>query len=145
MKSPFHNNDHHRFTRHKRGGYVMFEIVIAVAIFSLAITGIVVALNASIDAALLVRQEAEMLTKLQNRLEEARFQPMEEGTFADEEPDPQGVLFYREMEPLEFETEDEVIIDDIWRLRIIAEWQDPTGKKQTAHAEIWTRDNSTGG
>jgi hypothetical protein len=118
----------------------MFEIVIAIGIFVTGITSLVVALNAAIDASLQVRQEAMIMTKLQNRLEEARFQPMEEGRFPDEREDPDGVLFIREISPLELETEEGVEIQNLWRLRVIARWDKPDGSTGEDYVEIFARD-----
>lgn len=102
----------------------------------MAITGIVVALNSIIDSSMAVRKENAILVKMETRLAEARFLPLQEGTFPDEEPDVDGVLFTRVVTPLELENKDKVPLGNLFKVQIVASWQDGV-RKENQTAEIY--------
>jgi hypothetical protein len=70
---------------------------------------------------------------------------MEEGRFPDEQEDQDGVLFIREIEPLDLETEDGVEIQNLWKLRVIARWDRADGTTGEDFVEIYARDQGGSG
>jgi hypothetical protein len=122
--------------RTPHSAFILLEVVIAIGVFMVAITGIVVALNAIIDSSLAVRKENTILVKMETRLAEARFLPLQEGTFPDEEPDTEGVLFTRVVTPLEMENKDAVPLGNLFKVQIVATWQDGI-RKESQTAEIY--------
>lgn len=105
-------------------------------VFLVAVTGIVVALNTIIDTSMAVRKENNILVKMETRLAEARFLPLEEGTFPDESPDPEGVLFTRVVTPLEMENKDGIAITNIFKVQVVATWMDGV-REESQTAEIY--------
>lgn len=118
------------------GGFILLEVVIAIGVFMVAVTGIVVALNTIIDTSMVVRKENAILVKMETRLAEARFLPLQEGTFPDEEPDIDGVLFTRIVTPLELVNKDEVTLNNLFKVQMVATWMDGQ-RKETQTAEIY--------
>lgn len=134
MRAPGHSQP--RIQAHAWRGFILFEIVIAIGIFMIAITGIVVALNTIIDSSLAVRKENAILVKMETRLAEARYLPLQEGSFPDEEPDADGVLFTRVVTPVEMQNKDGITLNNIFRVQVVANWQDGI-RKESQTAEIY--------
>ena len=127
---------HHSAFRTPHSAFILLEVVIAIGVFLMAITGIVVALNTIIDSSLAVRKENAILVKMETRLAEARFLPLQEGTFPDEEPDVDGVLFTRVVTPLELQNKDQVPLGNLFQVQIVASWVDGF-RKENQTAEIY--------
>lgn len=51
-----------------RGGFTLFEVLIALAVFMLAVTGLAVALNTALQVALEVRQRSACRAELESRI-----------------------------------------------------------------------------
>jgi prepilin-type N-terminal cleavage/methylation domain-containing protein len=57
-----------RNKRSQRSGFTLFEVLIALAVFMLAVTGLAVALDTALQAALEVRQRSFCRSELESRL-----------------------------------------------------------------------------
>ncbi|MEI6377831.1 MAG: prepilin-type N-terminal cleavage/methylation domain-containing protein [bacterium] len=57
-----------RIKRSQINGFTLFEVLIALAVFMLAVTGLAVALDTALQAALEVRQRSFCRTELESRL-----------------------------------------------------------------------------
>jgi len=62
----------------KAGGFTLFEVLIALAVFMLAVTGLAVALDTALQAALQVRQRSLCRWELESRLAYCQANPPSE-------------------------------------------------------------------
>lgn len=102
-------------------GYLLLEVVIALAIFSLAATGFTVALHKAADASDMASREMQVTRILQSALDEAISIPViEEGEFSQklEERNIDIVTKYEKME--EMENQDGQLLQEMWRITVTA-------------------------
>lgn len=64
----------------KTGGFTLFEVLIALAVFMLAVTGLAVALDTALQAALQVRQRSLCRWELESRLAYCQANPPPEAS-----------------------------------------------------------------
>lgn len=64
----------------KEGGFTLFEVLIALAVFMLSVTGLAVALDTALQAALQVRQRSLCRSELESRLAYCLANPPPEGS-----------------------------------------------------------------
>ncbi len=64
----------------KRAGFTLFEVLIALAVFMLAVTGLAVALDTSLQAALQIRERSLCRSELESRLAYCQANPPAEGS-----------------------------------------------------------------
>jgi len=64
----------------KTGGFTLFEVLIALAVFMLAVTGLAVALDTALEAALQVRERSLCRSELESRLAYCQANPPPEGS-----------------------------------------------------------------
>ena len=69
-----------RNKRSQRSGFTLFEVLIALAVFMLAVTGLAVALDTALQAALEVRQRSFCRAELESRLAYCQANPPPPGT-----------------------------------------------------------------
>lgn len=78
----------------RRGGYVIMEVLLAIAVFGMAVGGLMKALTISAQSAIISQQELRMLLRLQSTLNEySKYPRIEEyeGQSFDTDPDELGV------------------------------------------------------
>lgn len=114
----------------KKSGFTLFETLIALAMFSLAIGGMAIALDRIIAAKGMLRDEAEMRQQLESLLDQAMALPIEElATGRETGPDAKGVKYYVSAEQAEIRDKDDAILPGLWWVTVRAEWTDG-GEKQ---------------
>src|SRR3990172_1459166 len=87
--------------RHKKfPGFVLLEVMLATMIFGLAVVALARALNHTLDAAIEAQHETAIRLRLESQLAEARQQRLQPGRQTSA-PDPSGVVYEREISPLE--------------------------------------------
>ncbi len=133
-----------RRAREQRRGWILLEVIVAFTIFLIALVGLMIGMNRLMDATALTRREGMLLTKLQSRLEEARFQPLEPGTFKDERPDDDGVEYIRVVEELELENIEEVPLSGLYEVTVRAMWPRQDGGVDEISAQVIMRDTQSG-
>ena len=115
----------------KKSGFTLFEILIALAMFSLAIGGLAIALDRIIAAKAMLRDEAEMRQQLESQLDRAMALPIEQlAAGIDTEPDTRGVKYFISAEQAEDERKDDVILAGLWWVTVRAEWTDGAQKQE---------------
>lgn len=115
----------------KKSGFTLFEILIALAMFSLAIGGLAIALDRIIAAKGMLRDEAEMRQQLESRLDEAMALPIEALAEGRETgPDAKGVKYYVGAEQAEIRNKDDVNLPGLWWVTVRAEWADGAEKQE---------------
>lgn len=114
----------------KKSGFTLFEILIALAMFSLAIGGLAIALDRIIAAKGMLRDESEMRQQLESLLDQAMALPVEELANGRETgPDAKGVKYYVSAEQAEIRDKDDAMLPGLWWITVRAEWTDG-GEKQ---------------
>jgi type II secretory pathway pseudopilin PulG len=101
-------------------GYVLLEIIIALTVFAIVVTGLASALHSSLDAANMLRRQAAIRRGLESILVEAKAKTKREEmpiTFKDEAL---GVEFRSELEELKWVNRRRKPVNGLYVLRAIA-------------------------
>jgi prepilin-type N-terminal cleavage/methylation domain-containing protein len=85
-----------RVHRAARGGYVLLEMIIALTVFAIVVTGLARVLHSSLDAANLLRRQAAIRHGLESILVEAKTKPKREEMRMSYKDDALGVEFRSE-------------------------------------------------
>ena len=104
-----------------RKGYLLLEVVLAMAVFSLAATGFTLALQKAADASDMAAREMQITRILSSALDEALAVPvLEEGEAVMELEERQVDIqtLYERIE--EMENQDGQLLQDMWRITVTA-------------------------
>jgi len=116
-------------------GFVLLEIIMAMALFGILGVALTEALDKTAENALASRREVQMLRTLETLLTEAskalEFEEGEENLGEDAN----GVYYQRVIEPLEAENMDGQTLERMWRIAIIASWKSRGGREMEETAE----------
>jgi hypothetical protein len=110
-----------RLYRRTRKGYLLLEVVLAMAVFSLAATGFTLALQKAADASDMAAREMQITRILSSALDEALAVPvLEEGEAVMELEERQVDIqtVYKRIE--EMENQDGQLLQDMWRITVTA-------------------------
>ena len=86
----------------ERGAYVLLEMIIALTIFAVVVSGLAQALHSSLDAANLLRRQAAIRHGLESILIEAKTKPKREEMTMTYRDDGLGIEFRSELEELKW-------------------------------------------
>ena len=129
-----------RFRRRAARGFLLLEVVLALGIFGIAVTGFAVALQRTADLAALTQRQLTTTRLLQSALAEAMSYPvMEEGTtsVAIDEMAEYGMEIETTVELLpEMQNEDGQLLQEMYRIEVMARWFE-NGVPQEQSAETW--------
>lgn len=125
----------HRQGRRRTGGYVLFEVVLAVAVFSIVVAGLAKSLITAIEASNAVERDIAIRLGLDSVLREARIRPRKEMalTYNDEKL---GIAYRTELAPLDLSNFDGEKVGGLYILRATAVYEE-AGREETATAEIY--------
>lgn len=132
MKSDFHS-------RSTRRGFLLLEMVLALAVFGIAATGFAVALHRMSDVAALAQSEMRITRILDSALDETLSLPvLEEGEIETEIGDVGSeIKFLTTVELLEeMENEDGQLLQEMFRIEVKANWYS-NGAWQERVVETW--------
>jgi type II secretory pathway component PulJ len=121
--------------RRGRRGMVLFEVIIALTIFTLVAFSLVVALNSTFDAAQARNAVDVEIRGLQNQLEllnAARVAPIEK----DVPDDGTGVLYHVSVEPAQMQDQKNQPVPSMYRATITATWKSGTEEEQRDVSEL---------
>lgn len=119
-------------------GFTLFEVMIALGVFAIAVTGLALALDSAVQGALEARHRVLARIELESRLSEAMADPPMNGSRVIEARDNNGVRIEETVEPFEAQTTNNVIITGLWKLKIMADWGEREDKgKETADILIY--------
>ena len=110
-----------KLRRRTRKGYLLLEVVLAMAVFSLAATGFTLALQKAADASDMAAREMQITRILSSALDEALAVPvLEEGEAVMELEERQVDIqtLYERIE--EMENQDGQLLQDMWRITVTA-------------------------
>ena len=121
----------------RKSGFLLLEMVLALAVFGMAATGFTVALNRMAATASLAQSELRITRILDSALEETLSQPsIEEGSDTIEIGET-GVELETTIERIEdMLNEDGQQLQDMFLIRITARWAE-NGRSQERSAETW--------
>ena len=121
----------------RKSGFLLLEMVLALAVFGMAATGFTVALNRMAATASLAQSELRITRILDSALEETISLPtIEEGSDTIEIGET-GVELETNIERIEdLLNEDGQQLQDMFRIRITAKWVE-NGRSQQRSAETW--------
>lgn len=120
-----------------RRGFLLLEMVLALAVFSVAVTGFVVALHRMSDTAALAQSELRITRILDSALDETISMPTLEEGETDTQVGETGIELHTVIEPIEdMENEDGQLLQEMFRIEITARWY-ANGSWQDRVVETW--------
>ena len=120
-----------RPTRRRRAGFLLLEIILAVAIFTLGVLSLGRCLNNCLVAQGIREQEDRARAALQNRMAEIQASP----ALPDESRQTKltgmyaGVTLIERRKTLDVKNENNVNLNDLHEITLTAEWITPDGRK----------------
>ena len=120
----------------KPAGFILLESILALALFAIVAVGFTVAIQQVAFTANRSGESMRIQRTLETLLTEAgkavRFEESEEGLGQDEK----GVYYSKLIEEMEIENMDGQVLQSMWRIAIIAEWEDTSGRTMENVAEL---------
>lgn len=121
----------------RKSGFLLLEMVLALAVFGMAATGFTVALNRMAATASLAQSELRITRILDSALEETLSLPAIEESSDTIEIGETGVELETNIERIEdLLNEEGQQLQDMFRIRITARWAE-NGRSQERSAETW--------
>ncbi len=119
-----------------RRGFILLESILALALFAIVAVGFTVAIQQVAFTANRSGESMRVQRMLETLLTEAskvvRFEEVEEGIGEDDK----GVYYSKIIEEIEMQNMDEQELQNMWRIAIIAEWEDASGRTMENVAEM---------
>ena len=116
------------------GAYLLLDVVMAVAVFAIAMTGIVSAINGITETSSLFARDMQVQYGMDAMLVEARHRPLEEMGFERNDSD-LGVLYRTEIEPLNQVNSKGEALEGLYRLKVSAMFENGD-EDETDTAEV---------
>jgi prepilin-type N-terminal cleavage/methylation domain-containing protein len=130
-------NDFSSHPRRPPSGFVLLEVVLALAVFGMAATGFAVAMNRMGQAASLVQKELQITRILESTLDETLSLPVLEEGLTSVRIEDLGMDLETEIEILdELENENGQLLQEMYRITVTAHWFD-AGQWQERMVETW--------
>ena len=118
-------------------GFLLLEMVLALAVFGMAATGFVVALNRMADTATLAQNELRITRILDSALDETLSLPILEEGETSAEVGETGIQLNTTIELIDdLENEDGQILQEMFRIKIQSRWFS-NGQWQEREVETW--------
>ncbi|MCX6970614.1 MAG: prepilin-type N-terminal cleavage/methylation domain-containing protein [Verrucomicrobia bacterium] len=121
-----------RIVRRPHAAFTLFEVLIALGVFAIAVTGLVVALDSAVMAAFEARERALARMVLESRLSAVLSDPPVTGYRVIEARDNNGVRVEETMEKFEAKTTNGTPVTGLWKIKVSADWGERGRKKETA-------------
>lgn len=102
-------------------GYILFELIIALTIFSIGVLGLAQSLNASMEVANILNKEQRLRIGLRSFVEEIRRKPLNEMVTTLADP-ALGVTYTSTVEPVSLTMTRGGTLSDMYNLRVIASY-----------------------
>jgi prepilin-type N-terminal cleavage/methylation domain-containing protein len=128
MKHPVHS---------LKRGFLLLEMVLALAVFGIAATGFAVALRRMADVAALAQSELRIARVLDSALDEALSVPVLEVGVVESEAGETGIELVTTIELLEeLENEEGQLLQEMYSIEVEAKWFE-NGQWQKRSADTW--------
>jgi len=115
-----------------RGAFTLFEVLVALGVFAIAVTGLAIALDSAVMAAFDARERALARMVLESRLSAVLSDPPAGGRRVIEARDNNGVRVEETMEQFEAKTTNGTLVTGLWKLKVTADWDRRDKSKETA-------------
>jgi len=112
--------------------FTLFEVLIALGVFAIAVTGLAIALDSAVMAAFEARERALARMVLESRLSAVMSDPPVSGSRTIEARDNNGVRVEELMEKFEVKTTNGTPVTGLWKVKITADWGRRDKSKETA-------------
>ena len=105
-----------------RQGFTLFEVLIALGVFAIAVTGLAISLQSAVEAALSARQRALARFVIESRLATAMTDPPLDGKRTIDARANNGVAVEETFEQIELQDTNGQIIPGMWKLQVTAKF-----------------------
>ena len=112
--------------------FTLFEVLIALGVFAISVTGLAIALDSAVMAAFEARERALARIVLESRLSAVMSDPPLKGTRIIEARDNKGIRVEETMVKFEAQTTNGTPVTGLWKLSISADWGRRDKTKETA-------------
>ena len=109
--------------------FTLFEVIIALGVFAIAVTGLSIALQSAVDAALMARQRALSRVVIESRLATAMSDPPTDGRREIEGQTNNGIHVLETLEQAEIQTTNGTLLPGMWTLKVTADWKGSAGNE----------------
>ncbi len=116
----------------------MFEVLVALGVFAIAVTGLAIGLQSAVEAALSARQRALARLVIESRLAGAMTDPPLSGKREIDGRTNNGISVVETFEPIELKDTNGQILPGMWKLQVVAEL-DRDGGKERAEILVFRR------
>ena len=120
----------------REGGFVLLEMIIALTVFAVVVTGLATVLHSSLDSANLLRRQASIRRGLEAILVEAKTKPKREEMVMTYKDEALGIEFRSELEELKWVNRRRKPIKGLYILRALA-MDVQTAKPTNNTAEVY--------
>jgi type II secretion system protein I len=103
-----------------RRGFTLFEVLVALGVFAIAVTGLAIGLQSAVEAALSARQRALARFVIESRLAAAMTDPPLDGKRTIDGSTNNGISVVETFEQVELQDTNGQIIPGIWKLQVVA-------------------------
>lgn len=120
----------------KTKGFTLFEVLVALGVFAVAVSGLALALQASVDAALNARARMLARTVIESQLANAMANPPLDGRREIEARTNNGIHVIETFEQTEIRDTNNAILPGMWKLKVLAE-SSRAGIKENAEILVY--------
>jgi type II secretion system protein I len=113
-----------------RRGFTLFEVLVALGVFAIAVTGLAIGLQSAVEAALSARQRALARFVIESRLAAAMTDPPLDGKRTIDGSTNNGISVVETFEQIELQDTNGQIIPGMWKLHVAAEFGRESTKEQ---------------
>jgi type II secretory pathway pseudopilin PulG len=122
------------FRQRTSSGFVLWEIMLALTIFAVVAVALTAALQQTVDASILLRDEAQVRLEIQNLLAETNSQKLKPGKTEIQTGDGR-IRYEREILPVKAKTARGEVLPDLYEIVIRASWQS-SGRSRSDTASV---------
>ncbi len=115
----------------KSAAFTLFEVLVALGVFVLAVGGLIAALGKTTEAAALLRDDAEIRRQMESWVDQSMTMPitmLAQGM--ESERDAMGAIYRLDAEPAEIHNRDNEELTGLWWITVRANWTDDGGKQE---------------
>ncbi|MEN9468441.1 MAG: hypothetical protein RL630_174 [Verrucomicrobiota bacterium] len=105
-----------------RRAFTLFEVLVALGVFAIAVTGLAIGLQSAVEAALSARQRALARFVIESRLAAAMADPPLDGKRTIDGHTNNGISVLETFEQIELQDTNGQIIPGMWKLQVTAEF-----------------------
>lgn len=118
-------------------GFTLFEVLVALGVFAIAVTGLAIALDSAVMSAFEARERALARMMLESRLAASLSDPPLNGKRVIEARTNNGVRIEETMEQFQPKTTNGAIVNGLWKLKITADRGGGDKTKETAEILLY--------